>query len=120
MVPKAGNQALVDGPLRDLIRRVPGVGVGGKAKRESRGPTRERILEEAIEFADVLVMIPGAIIKIRLKGVEQMPGANLRGVGDEDAIIVVLAYPDFGEAFWQSLDEVKRAVPAEEKSPTSA
>ena len=53
-------------------------------------------------------MIPGAIVKIRLKGVEQMPGADLRGLGDEDTIIVVLAYPNFGEAFGEGLDEVKR------------
>ena len=105
---QAGNQALIDGPLRDLIRRVPGVRVGGKAERKVRGPTPERILEEAVKFLDVLVVIPGAIIKIRLKGIEQRAWANLRGVGDEDAIIVVLAYPDFGEPFWQRLEEVKR------------
>ena len=58
---------------------------------------RERILEDAIEFADVLVMIPRPIVKIRLKGVEQMPGADLGSLGDEDAIIVVLAYPNFGK-----------------------
>ena len=53
-------------------------------------------------------MIPGPIVKIRLKGVEQMPGADLGGLGDEDAIIVVLAYPDLSEAGRESLDEVKR------------
>ena len=26
-----------------------------------------------------------------------MPRAKLRGLGDEDAIIIVLAYPDFGK-----------------------
>src|SRR5437899_2551162 len=70
--PEARNQALVDRPLRDLIRGVPRIGVGGKAEGESRGATRERILEEPIEFADVLVMIPGSIVQLRFKGVEQM------------------------------------------------
>src|SRR4030095_7581974 len=64
---KSGNQALVDGPLRDLIRCVPVVGVSCKSKRESRWAARQRILEDPIEFSHVLIMIPGAIIKIRLK-----------------------------------------------------
>ena len=37
-----------------------------------------------------------------------MPGADLGGVGDKDAIIIVLAYPDFGEPFREGLEEVKR------------
>src|SRR5262245_47663796 len=37
-----------------------------------------------------------------------MPGANLGSLGDEHAIIVVLAYADLSEAGRERLDEVKR------------
>jgi hypothetical protein len=53
-------------------------------------------------------MIPGTIVIICFKGVEQMPGAELRRLGHEHAIIVVLADPDFGETCREGLDEVKR------------
>src|SRR5713101_8005705 len=52
-------------------------------------------------------MVPWSIVKIRLKGVEQMARTKLRRLGDEDAIIVVLAYPNFGKTFRKGLDEVK-------------
>jgi len=52
-------------------------------------------------------MIPGSIVKIRLKGVEQMARAELRGLGDQDAIIVILTDSDLSKTFRQGLDEVK-------------
>src|SRR5262249_544679 len=96
--PKARKQTLVDGPFRDLIRRVPRVGVGRKPQCEGRGAALDRILEESIEFVDMLIMIPGAIVKLCLKGVEQMARAELRGLGHQDTIKIVLADADFGEA----------------------
>jgi hypothetical protein len=53
-------------------------------------------------------MIPGSVVKIRLKGIEQMPGTDLWSLGYEHAIIVILTDPDLGEAFREGLDEVKR------------
>src|SRR5262249_31838443 len=95
--PKAGNQALINRPLWNLIRRVPRVGVGRKPQREGRGATLNRILEEPIEFVNMLVMIPGPIVKLRLKGIEQMAGAEPGGLGHQDTVKVILADPDLGE-----------------------
>jgi hypothetical protein len=36
-----------------------------------------------------------------------MPGADLRSLRHQDAIKVVLAYPNFGKAFREGLDKVK-------------
>src|SRR5262249_9329536 len=61
-----------------------------------------------IEFVNMLVMIPGPIVKLRLKGIEQMAGAEPGGLGHQDTVKVILADPDLGEAFREGFDEVKR------------
>ena len=71
------------------------------------GATVEGVLEHAVEFLETLRMLPGAVVIVPLKGVEQTTGTKLWGVGDHQSVIVILSHAELDEAIGQGVEEVK-------------
>ena len=68
---ETADDALVDGALRHLIGRVPGVGIGHRRQREPVGRGALAVAHHAVDLAHIVRHVPRAVVFDALDGGEQ-------------------------------------------------
>jgi len=80
-----------DRALRDLVRAVPPSVVTHRRQRKAAVGRAARVLDEAVDLAEVLRQVPGPVRRRIIEGAEQRAAADLRCRGDQCTVVVVLA-----------------------------
>ena len=68
---EAADDALVDGALRHLIGRVPGVGIGHRRQRQPVGRGALAVAHHAVDLAHIVRHVPRAVVFDPFDGSEQ-------------------------------------------------
>ena len=103
---ETADDALVDGALRDLIGRVPGVGISHRRQRQPVGRGALAVAHHAVELADIVRHVPRAVIFDALDGGEQRARPNRGRAGGQPAMIAETAKGHLGDVFGQLVEVV--------------
>ncbi len=85
------DQALFDGALRYLVGRIPLGVVGHRGEARALRLVAQCVAQHTVDAAQVLGVIPGAIVVRGLQGIEQLACRQGARVGHQRAAVAVLA-----------------------------